>query len=84
MYRNPREMIGGRISASEEAALYEGAFEAVKNLPPGIYTPEELARRVPNFPRYTVMASAWRMVDRGLAEFTPHFELKILDPPIKI
>jgi len=71
-------MGGSRISAAEEAKLYDGAFEAVKQLPPGVYSPSKLAGKVPQFPRYTVMAAAWRMIDRGLAEMTPSFCLKIL------
>ena len=82
MYQSWAEMGGGSgMSAAEEHALYEGAFEVVKQLPPRVYSPDGVARRVPQFPRYTVMAAIWRMVDKGLAKITPASRVKIL--PLK-
>jgi hypothetical protein len=81
MYQSWAEMGGGSgMSAAEEHALYEGAFESVKQLPPGVYSPDKLARRVSGSPRYTVMAAVWRMIDRGLAELTPASRVRILPP----
>ena len=81
MYQSWAEMGGGSgMSAAEEHALYEGAFEVVKQLPPRVYSPDGVARRVSQFPRYTVMAAIWRMIDKGLARFTPTHRVWILPP----
>ena len=81
MYQGWAEMGGGsRMSAAEEHALYESAFEAVKKLPPGVYTPRGIVRRAKQRYRYTVVAAIWRMVDQGLARFTPTHRVRILPP----
>jgi len=80
MYQSWAEMGGGNIDVAKEHALYEGAFEAMKQLPPGVYTSRGLARRLSQFPRFTVMAAVWRMVDRGLARLTPTSRVRILPP----
>jgi hypothetical protein len=83
MYQSWAEMGGGNIDVAKEHALYEGAFEAMKQLPPGVYSPEKLARKVSQFPQYTVIAAIWRMVVDELAEFTPAKCVKILPPKEK-
>src|SRR3972149_11758381 len=72
MYQGWAEMGGGNIDVAKEHALYEGAFEAMKQLPPGVYSPDELVRRLPQIrSRYTIVAGGWRMNDHGLVELTP-------------
>ena len=79
MYQSLAEMGGGSgMSIAEESALYDEAFEAVKRLPPGVYTPDGVVRRVKQRYRYTVMAAIWRMIDAGLAELTPMSCVRIL------
>jgi len=81
MYQSLAEMGGGSgMSIAEESALYDEAFEAVKILPPGVYTPDGVVRRVKQRYRYTVMAAIWSMVDVGLARFTPTYRVRILPP----
>ena len=84
MYQSLAEMGGGSgMTAAEESALYDEAFEAVKRLPPGVYSPDGVVRRVKQRYRYTVMAAIWRMVDQGLARFTPTSRVRILPPKEK-
>ena len=81
MYQSWAETGGGSgMSAAEEHALYESAFEAVKQLPPGVYSPDGVVRRVKQRYRYTVVAAIWRMVDQDLARLTPTSRVRILPP----
>ena len=85
MYQGWAEMGGGNIDVAKEHALYEGAFEAMKQLPPGVYSPDELVRRLPQIrSRYTIVAAVWRMIDHGLVELTPANCVKILPPKEKL
>ena len=84
MYQSWAEMGGSSgMSVAEESALYDEAFEAVKQLPPGVYSPGGVVRRVKQRYQYTVMAAIWRMVDQGLARFTPTSRVRILPPKEK-